>query len=446
MAKTKKGDFIHGTAFEVRGYIMLQPNPDDMEGSERSSLKNVLRDAVGRGVSVRLLINCNVMQYLWTTLFCVQMNWICGYTCCGIDNRHYNWVMGNLHTKMWVIKMGNETVAYNGGIDISLGRWDTEKHDNSKARQMNGKFYGGAAGYHDSAMRMLGPIVVDYERHFHQSWNDPYPAFFPFHILPKYDWVEPPHTRYTPSRFQVQLLRTLGCKGSLKGYYQNFAPRGELSGFRGLLKMIENAKEYLYMEDQFFNHAELMAAIKQRLPVLKFVILLTNDQATPALFSDARYYLQHQALKLLMEDSELSKKVFIYRLVRDTDMSEPLYVHTKLFMADDEYVITGSFGAERSALTNDREAGMGIYDKEGKYIKEMRKRLWSEHLMLPLNHPILEDPVRGSQEWERQAKDAKGRVRSYFPKNASRNIITDLFEIIYEIDGRCCINLAEFHT
>eukprot|EP00826_Nyctotherus_ovalis_P058160 TRINITY_DN7977_c0_g2_i1.p1 TRINITY_DN7977_c0_g2~~TRINITY_DN7977_c0_g2_i1.p1 ORF type:complete len:208 (+),score=26.31 TRINITY_DN7977_c0_g2_i1:78-701(+) len=201
-----------------------------------------------------------------------------------------------------------------------------------------------------------------------------------------------------------------------------------------------------YMEDQFFNHAELMAAIKQRLPVLKFVILLTNDQATPALFSDARYYLQHQALKLLMEDSELSKKVFIYRLVRDTDMSEPLYVHTKLFMADDEYVITGSFGAERSALTNDREAGMGIYDKEGKYIKEMRKRLWSEHLMLPLNHPILEDPVRGSQEWERQAKDAKGRVRSYFPKNASRNIITDLFEIIYEIDGRCCINLAEFHT
>jgi phosphatidylserine/phosphatidylglycerophosphate/cardiolipin synthase-like enzyme len=103
-------------------------------------------------------------------------------------------------------------------MDVGLGRWDTQKHDDSKARRMNGYYLGNSA-IHDSGMRMTGPIVIDYERQFHESYNCPYPAFFPFHILPKYDWVEPPYERHENSGFQIQLLRNLGCKGAQKGFY-----------------------------------------------------------------------------------------------------------------------------------------------------------------------------------------------------------------------------------
>jgi phosphatidylserine/phosphatidylglycerophosphate/cardiolipin synthase-like enzyme len=435
LMKTKKGDFVHAMLFEVRADVMLMPNPDDIEGSKKTTLKNVLKEVVSRGVDIRLLVNCNLLHIFWAVPFCLEMNLACGYACCGVDTRHYNWVMGNLHTKSWIIQFENETVVYNGGIDISEGRWDTEKHDNSKKRQMNGDFLG-SSSYHDSVMRMKGSIVVDYERHFHQSWNDPYPSFFPFQFLPKYDFVAPPYGKYK-DRYQIQLLRTVGCRGVQMGFYQSMGPKGEYSSFNGLKKMIREAKKYLYMEDQFFNFPELLLIVKERLPSLEFVIILTNDQEAPPVFSDARYYQQYKALNQLREDPDQAKKVFIYNLVRDTSPNDLLFLHSKLFIADDQYIITGSFGAEQSGLTNDGETGIGIYDKKGKLVKEVRKRLWSEHLMLLKDHPLLEDPSRGLEEWQRQAQEGKNRVRNYFPKKVERNIIADLFNLLFEANGYC---------
>lgn len=436
MLRTRKGDFIHGMLFEESANFLFRPNSSDVPGSEKTSFRNMVNDAVERGVTIRLLVNCNLVEALWAFPFCVEMNLICGHTCCGLDSRHHNWVMGTLHTKMWVIKMGSETVVYNGGMDVAPGRWDTQRHDNSKERQMNGNYLGNTA-IHDSGLRMSGPVVVDYERHFHQSWNDPYPAFFPFHFLPAYHWIQPPYVSHKESGLQVQLLRNLGCRGAQKGYYQNFAPAGETSSFHGLRKLIEEAKEFLYLEDQFFNYPEVLAVVKKRLPSLKFVIIVTNDQATPALFSNERYYMQYEALKLLTEDPQQAKKVFIYSLVRDTDLTQFIYLHSKIFIADDEYLIAGSFGVERSCLTNDQDVGMGIYDRKGKFVKEVRKRIWAEHLMLSENSPILENASRGLEEWTRQAEEGKGRARKYFPKKVEWSILCEVVKAVYETDGTC---------
>jgi len=436
LIRTKKGDFIHATLFEESGSFIFRPNPNDRIASEKTSFRNMVKEAVKRGVSIRLLVNCNLIQFVMAAPFCIEMNMICGYTCCGLDTRHHNWIMGTLHTKMWVIKIGNETIVYNGGMDVALGRWDTQKHDDSKERKIN-KHRLGSTAMHDSVMRMTGPIVIDYERHFHQSWNDPYPALYPFHILPKYDWVEPPYQRHKGSGFQIQLLRNLGCRGAVKGLYQNFAPMGETSSFYGLKKLIEGAREFLYLEDQFFNYPELLRIIKKQLPALKFVIIVTNDQATPPLFSNERYYIQYQALNLLREDPEQAKKVFIYNLVRDTNPSKTIYLHSKIFIADDEYIIGGSFGVERASMTNDQDLGMGIYNKNRKFVKDVRKRIWAEHLMLSETNPILENPFTALTEWIKQADQAKKRVRKYFPKKVQWTVLCDIFDSVFETDGAC---------
>eukprot|EP01022_Parablepharisma_sp_SALTPOND_P000030 TRINITY_DN1000_c0_g1_i2.p1 TRINITY_DN1000_c0_g1~~TRINITY_DN1000_c0_g1_i2.p1 ORF type:complete len:524 (-),score=37.32 TRINITY_DN1000_c0_g1_i2:44-1615(-) len=433
--KAKVGDFIHATFFEEDGRVMFRPNSSDIEESKKSTVYNTVSRAVKRGAKVRLLVNHNALQFFNAVPFCLELNLMCGYVCCAVDGRHHNWIGGNLHTKMWIVKHGDETVVYNGGIDVAGGRWDTQKHDNSPEKRMNYKFFTHTA-VHDSVLRITGPAVVDYERHFHQSWNDPYPAIFPMFWLPKYDWVEPPFLKHEKG-LQVQLLRTVGCKGSSQGYYQNFAPKGEVSGLLALYKMISKAKNFLYMEDQFFNFDEPMRAVKEALPRLKAVIIVTNNQNAPNLMAAERYYFQHKALSQLLEDPVQAAKVHVFSLVRDTDPTQYIYLHSKIFIADDEYMIGGSFGIERSGLTNDMEVGMGLFDPAGNFIKNARKRIWAEHLMLPENDSRLDDVVEGVKEWNRQADSESGRVRHYFPKNPKRTLLTDLFYQVYEVDGRC---------
>eukprot|EP01022_Parablepharisma_sp_SALTPOND_P033013 TRINITY_DN88045_c0_g1_i1.p1 TRINITY_DN88045_c0_g1~~TRINITY_DN88045_c0_g1_i1.p1 ORF type:complete len:509 (-),score=32.33 TRINITY_DN88045_c0_g1_i1:74-1600(-) len=428
---TEEGDFIHGSLFEQEVDIMLVPDLHDP--SRHTSLYNALGRAVKRGVTIRILSNMNVLEFYNSLPFCVKLNLMCGYTCCGTDSRHHNFVGGSLHTKMWVIKRQGETVAYNGGIDIAGGRWDTNLHDNSPERQANGNFFHFTA-YHDEMVRIRGPAVVDYERNFHQMWNDPFPALFPIMWVPKYEWTEPPFKAYEKG-IQLQLLRTVGCKGAKKGYYQNFAPLGEYSAAEGFYKMVRNAKRYLYLVDQFFNFEEGVKAIKEALPHLEAVIILTNQQK--GLMAEEREYCQFKALSHLLSDPAQRSKVHIFRLVRDTDPTENIYVHAKMFMADDEYMITGSFGMESAGFTNDMEAGMGLYDPEKKFVKTQRKRIWAEHLGLDENDERLEDPIQGLQEWIKKADSKEWRIRHYFPRNMRKPVLTELFIKIFECEGRC---------
>jgi len=282
LEKTTKGDFIYATFFEEDVRVMFMPDPNNIQNSRNTTIYNMVSRAIKRGVTVRFLVNNNLLQFYNAVPFCVQLNLLCGYVCCGVDARHHNWIGGNLHTKMWLVKTGSDTIVYNGGMDVAGGRWDTQKHDNSKERQMDYDFLGHTA-VHDSVMRLRGPAIVDYVRHFHQSWNDPYPAVFPMFSLPKYEYQEPPFINFPQNGLQIQILRTVGCKGAKQGFYQNFAPLGETSGMAAIIKMIRNTKEFLYMEDQFFNFNEILKEVKEILPKIKAVVILTNNQNAPNL-------------------------------------------------------------------------------------------------------------------------------------------------------------------
>jgi len=430
---TEKGDFIHGTSFEEILGIMLLPDANKLEEARKTSILNVLTRAVNRGVKLRYLASTNVLEFYNSLPWCIALNRACGYICCGSETRHTNFFGGSIHTKMWVIQRKGEVVAYNGGIDISNGRWDTNKHDYTKENQLNGQFFKFSA-YHDTMMRIRGPAVADYERHFHQSWNDPYPVFFPFGLLPKYEYVEPKYATFD-SGLQVQVIRTISCKGSEVGYYSNYAPKGEFSGSEAFRKLLKNAKRYVYMVDQFFNFGEAVDMIVQELPRLEAVVILTNEQQ--GLMQEERVYMQYKALIKLMSNEELKKKVHIFRLVRDTNTKEQLYTHEKTYIADDDFMITGSMGVERAGFTADQEVSAALYDPQGKFVKEQRKRLWSEHLNLPMDDPRIDDFMEGVKEWHRQADAQSYRVRNHFPRNIRKPILTELFKRAFETEGRC---------
>lgn len=64
-----------------------------------------------------------------------------------------------------------------------------------------------------------------------------------------------------------------------------------------------------------------------------------------------------------------------------------LYVHSKNYLADDAYMITGSAGVERAGFTNDIEQNVGIFDPTAppgprNWVGQFRRNIWAEHLML----------------------------------------------------------------
>ncbi len=62
-------------------------------------------------------------------------------------------------------------------------------------------------------------------------------------------------------------------------------------------------------------------------------------------------------------------------------------------MVDDKYIITGSMGMELTGFYNDIEIAIGIHDPDGDFVGNLRRTLWSEHLMTDVSDPTIQDPL-----------------------------------------------------
>jgi len=255
----------------------------------------------------------------------------------------------------------------------------------------------------------------------------------------------------------VQVVRTLGCKASSNGMFQNndFAPHGEYSFLAAFKKMVKQAKRYIYLEDQFIFYPEAMQAVADALPNVDKVVLVTDNATAFSVAyhgidinvaSDMRYYRQDVALAPLMHNATLAKKVHIFELAREgypltNNFSKTwLYTHAKNYIVDDTFMLVGSHGIERTGFTNDVEVSVGLTDgTEGphSFVGAFRRAVWGEHLQLAPDSQLLMDPMAAIAEYEKQAATGNARVRSYYPLKKQDSFLEDRVYGIYEPDGRC---------
>jgi len=219
--------------------------------------------------------------------------------------------------------------------------------------------------------------------------------------------------------------------------------------------MMANAKEYIYVEDQFVFYDEAIKAVADALPHVKAVVIVT-DNATAfstkvlgvdvTVASEMRFYHQRRALDQLFSNSSLAHKVHIFELARDGfpvtgNLSKTwLYTHAKNYFVDDAFMLVGSHGIERTGFTNDIEVSMGVTDgKVGpdSIVGKFRRQIWAEFLHLSEDDPKLVDPMAGIAELDRQAALGNLRVRKYYPRKAENSWLEDQVYGIYEPEGRC---------
>ena len=126
----------------------------------------------------------------------------------------------------------------------------------------------------------------------------------------------------------------------------------------------------------------LLAALAKPDSTLDVVIVIPNhaESDAPIIADSLRY--DHARYWFGFKDLIDNPRVHVLT-IRD------YYVHTKVMIVDDIFVSIGSANMNRRGLTHDAELNAFVLDgrvEDGvrKFARDLRTRLWSEHLGMPL--------------------------------------------------------------
>ena len=274
------------------------------------------------------------------------------------------------HQKIVVI---DDKMAACGGIDMTADRWDTRDHDDNDPRRKrpNGKLYG---PWHDTTMLVEGDAAAALATLSRARWElaggdhlEPCPSDaaspWPEFLEAEYQYVE------------MGIART-------RAEYKDACEIREIQQL--FLDQIARAKKFIYAENQYFASPKIADAIAKRMAEADppEIIIVNPATADGWLEQKAMDGARVQLLRAIGEHDR-NDRFSIY--VPYTKGGEPIYVHAKLMIVDDEILRIGSANMNNRSLGLDSECDIFIdttrsgNESAGSTIKAMRASLLAEH-------------------------------------------------------------------
>ncbi|HWE63582.1 MAG TPA: phospholipase D family protein [Chloroflexota bacterium] len=283
-------------------------------------------------------------------------------------------------------------IAFVGGMDLTTlqgDRWDTEQHP-----------LRAGPNWHDAQVRIEGEAVADVEHNFRQRWR----AVTGDDTLPHQD---PQHEAawHTP----VQIVRTIARRT-----YKEL-PHGEYGIHHAYTRTLRAARRLIYLENQYLWSPEVLAALVAAMNTpheepFRIVIVL------PASAYDGKFDNDQHVKELLAQDAgrgivsvycpyawgpSAGTHAFHYH---------PIYVHAKVAIVDDEWLIVGSANLNDRGLITDSEICTLIHDQD--LARDLRLDLWAEHLGMTRDRVAGADVVELiDREWTGRAADNKAAIQ-----------------------------------
>jgi phosphatidylserine/phosphatidylglycerophosphate/cardiolipin synthase-like enzyme len=252
------------------------------------------------------------------------------------------------HEKLVIV---DGRVGFVGGIDLSLlggDRLDTSSHPPR-----------GQLGWHDATARVDGPAVSDVAAHFSLRWQEVTGENLLLESAPEH-----------PGGLELQVVRTVP-----NGVYRSL-PRGDFRILESYLRALRSAERLIYLESQFLWSPELVSVLADKLrnpprDEFRLVVLL------PAQAKNGQEDTRGQLGVLAAADGGAGRFVAC-TLWQPGAGGHPVYVHAKIGIVDDGWVTIGSANLNEHSFFNDTEMNVVSHDPE--LAREVRLRLWSEHL------------------------------------------------------------------
>lgn len=271
------------------------------------------------------------------------------------------------HQKIFII---DDKTAFIGGVNMDETHIDNSAHNRDEPPPR-----------HDLFCEIMGPAVRDVKHNFVQRWNeatekDKEDGSYPKDPKPeKLDFPsEQPH-QVSEGKLKIQVTRTIP-----RDVYDSIKD-GEFSIRESYLNAINNAKRYVYLENQYFfdtdSHYSVIRALVYAAyrGVKIFIIIPGNPDFTKLLSFD------------FLREVKNHPNIYVYTLATSKKGNgkgkakynyKDVYIHAKLFIVDDAWYSIGSANISVQSLRTDSEINVTVWDREG--AKALRKQLWQEHL------------------------------------------------------------------
>jgi len=274
------------------------------------------------------------------------------------------------HQKIVVL---DESLAFSGGLDLTIRRWDTCDHDPACRHRVDpaGKPYN---GFHDVQMMVDGDAARAMTDLARRRWAraaveelpevPPLPAPWPECMEPHFRDVEVAIARTEPpyaSRAIVREVETL------------------------FHDMIASARRTLYVESQYVTcsrFARALAKALKRNPALEAVIISPfqyRGRLERAVMSGGRARVARILRKARVADRVLMAAP---RIVHEGEAADP-HVHSKVMIVDDRYLRVGSANLCHRSMGTDTECDLTVAAGEDEAARQsvvdLRNALIAEH-------------------------------------------------------------------
>jgi phosphatidylserine/phosphatidylglycerophosphate/cardiolipin synthase-like enzyme len=250
------------------------------------------------------------------------------------------------HEKLAVI---DGRIAYVGGLDLTGLAGDRLDRSGHPPRP--------GIGWHDAALRIEGPLVVDVAAHLALRWR-----------AVTEERLEASNRLLLAGGTAAQFVRTVP-----NGVYDAL-PRGDFRILESYVRALRSAERLVYLESQFLWSSELVAILAEKLrrpPSDDFhvVVLL------PARPNNGADDTRGQLGLLVAADRE---ERFLACTLYQPHHGNQVYVHAKVGIVDDRWLSIGSANLNEHSLFNDTETCVITCDEQ--VVRATRLALWREHL------------------------------------------------------------------
>lgn len=278
------------------------------------------------------------------------------------------------HQKLVII---DDCIAFCGSIDLVGNRWDTPEHKPDDPRRRRGREHFGPR--HEAAMVLDGKAAEALAELARLRWREAVGD-----DLPRAQVESDPWPRFLKPDFidvEIGIARTLPD-------YQDQTEAREIEAVN--LEAIRCARDFLYIENQYFASRRVTEALAERLqePDGPDVVVINpekgEDMLEEASMDAARRFAVHYLRK-----HDRHGRFAIYTPCNQAN--EAIYVHSKVMIVDDRLLRIGSSNLNNRSMGFDTECDVVIdaevnarAGRDGEAItariRDLRTRLMAEHL------------------------------------------------------------------
>lgn len=281
------------------------------------------------------------------------------------------------HQKIVVV---DDYIAFSGGMDIALNRWDFREHhpDNPERWDPGGFIHPHShvnfEPYHDIQLRVTGPAALTLGQWARERWYNA-TGKNAVALQPKPTEHHTPPMPLDLHNVSVAICRTMPA-------HRHQTPAVEVEPM--LLEEIGRAERFIYIENQFLTYMPFAQAINKKLrekPDLK-VLAISCDHPKGTMEKKSMWSGRVLFREAVEAGGVGDRFALAYPISRENGKEDPVRIHSKLMIIDDRFLHVGSANINNRSMRFDTECDLVIEahdDQSRATIASLRNDLIREH-------------------------------------------------------------------